>query len=522
MFRYMIANYALLTAFLFFFNYLFRRYLVDRTPSLGIKLLIGGLHGICALLLLVFTVRVNEVTFLDFRHIIVICAAYYGGLPASLVTALFVVFGRITFFGPFTPSHTSILPLISIVLAGVGSGLIMQSIQVYKRKWLLAVAWSMTLILVVTYTRGFRPESFYYIALVGSGGLFASVLIRSFLTNNQLIRQVEHSERQYRSLHSLQEAIFQSAVGTSMVVTDCRGRITHANKGTEHMLGYSAEELIGRDAIQIYHDSMEVEAYAGELSRKLGINIPTEQLLTYSADAEHYEGREWTFIRKDGARMTVLLTVTPLLLDGEKAGVIGIAIDITERKKMEAQLKQLSLLDGLTGIGNRRFFDEMLQQAWTRAVRAQEPDGLSLLMFDVDGFKAYNDHYGHQAGDECLRSITAIAKAGLNHPEAIFARYGGEEFAVILPGADASRAASMAEALRQSIERAALPHLHSVTVPVVTVSVGVSTYEPALVSSSEELVAMADRALYEAKANGRNQVMSYDSAGEAIFEHRQV
>lgn len=288
------------------------------------------------------------------------------------------------------------------------------------------------------------------------------------------------------------------------------------------MLGYPAEELIGRDALQVYHDPSEVEGYASELSRKLGTIIPDEELLSYSADEEHSEGREWTLIRKDGASITTLLTMTPLLLEGEKAGVIGIATDITARKKMEEQLKQLSLLDGLTGIGNRRFFDEMLSQEWTSVAQGNGMAGLSLLLFDVDLFKAYNDYYGHQAGDECLRAITSLAKAGINHPGATFARYGGEEFAVILPGTDASRAASLAESLRLSIERADMPHLRSDRLQVVTVSVGVSTYLPSGVRSSDELVAMADQALYQAKARGRNQVMSYDSAWDDIFEHRQV
>lgn len=512
MFRYMIANFALLTAFLFLFNHLFRRYLMEDYRTLRFKLLIGIMHGCCALLLLLFSYQINETSFIDFRHIVVISSAYFGGLPASLVTALFFVLGRVTLVGTFTPSPTSMTPLLSITLAAIGSGIIMQVVKRYRYRWLLSVLLSMTLITIMSLMRGITKDTYSYLALVGLGGLFAASLIAFFSTTNQLTKQLEHSERKYRSLHALQEAIFQSAVGTAIIAIDWQGQITHANKGTEKMLGYRADELIGKESPLIFHDPNEVEAYGKELSEKIGKPIHGLNVFFYGAAEYVSEGREWSYIRKDGTRITVLLTLSPLLLDGKTVGVIGLAKDISERKKMEEQLKQLSLLDGLTKIANRRFFDEMLKQEWKNA--EQNEKGLSLIFFDIDHFKAYNDLYGHQAGDECLRKVTAIAKKTLNHPAAIIARYGGEEFTVILPDTSAKRAAQLAEDLRLAVENAAILHNRSCMKNVVTVSIGVSTCNPDANSVPEELIAKADEALYYAKSHGRNRIANYKEISE--------
>ncbi|WP_331709492.1 MULTISPECIES: diguanylate cyclase [Paenibacillus] len=506
MFRYMIANFALLTAFLFLFNHLFRGYLMKDHRTLRFKLLIGIMHGCCALFLLLFSYQVNGTSFIDFRHIVVISSAYFGGLPASLVTVVFFVFGRVTLMETFTPLLTSIMPLFSITLAAIGSGMIMRIVKSYSLRWLLSVLLSMTLITVVSLLRGITNDTYSYLAFVGLGGLFTASLIAFFSTTNQLTIQLEHSERKYRSLHALQEAIFQSAVGTAIVAFDYQGEITHANKGAEKMLGYRSDELIGKASPLIFHDANEVETYGQELSEKIGKPVHGINVFFYGASEHVSEAREWSYIRKDGARLTVLMTLSPLLLDGKMVGVIGSATDISERKKMEDQLKQLSLLDGLTKIANRRFFDEMLKHEWEHAMQHQT--GLSLLFFDIDHFKAYNDLYGHQAGDDCLRKVTSIAKKALNHPAATFARYGGEEFTVILPAMSTGQAVQMAENLRLSIENAAIPH-NGCMKNVITVSIGVSICYPDANSAPEELIAKADEALYYSKWHGRNRITNY-------------
>src|SRR5204862_7623723 len=162
-------------------------------------------------------------------------------------------------------------------------------------------------------------------------------------------------------------------------------------------------------------------------------------------------------------------------------------------EQANALLQRLSMLDGLTGIANRRRFNEALDVEWRRGVRSRAP--LSLLMIDIDNFKPYNDAHGHQAGDDCLCRVAATLAEALNRAGDLVARYGGEEFAVLLPETDADHSRAVAEMLR---ERVAAP------VPV-TISVGVSTTIPDLGGASFVLIAAADAALCDAKRSGRNR-----------------
>ena len=168
------------------------------------------------------------------------------------------------------------------------------------------------------------------------------------------------------------------------------------------------------------------------------------------------------------------------------------------------QRATLALVDGLTGIANRRQLDAELEREWRRAIRSGAP--LSLVLLDIDGFKAFNDLYGHPAGDDCLRQVAA-ALAGVPRRAAdLVARYGGEEFAMVLPDLDAAGAESIAESARAAIEALSIPHASSPAAPVVTLSAGAATRSPSRGGSAMALVAGADRALYLAKRQGRNRV----------------
>ncbi len=167
------------------------------------------------------------------------------------------------------------------------------------------------------------------------------------------------------------------------------------------------------------------------------------------------------------------------------------------------ELQRLSNLDGLTGIANRRLFEEFLGQEWQRAVRQREP--LTLIMIDVDHFKFYNDTYGHQAGDDCLRRLADVLKANVKRTTDFVARYGGEEFIVVLPDTGADGAAEVAERLRAAVAALAIPHSASPVSDVVTVSLGTATVLPGPGGSPADIVAMADQAMYRAKQQGRNR-----------------
>ncbi|MGE5470856.1 MAG: diguanylate cyclase [Bacteroidota bacterium] len=180
-------------------------------------------------------------------------------------------------------------------------------------------------------------------------------------------------------------------------------------------------------------------------------------------------------------------------------------------RKLDAanqELKRLSASDGLTGIPNRRLFDEYISREWRRARRGAS--SIALLMCDVDHFKAYNDSYGHQAGDDCLRRVAAALQTVMERASDIVARYGGEEFAVVLPETDGNGALFMAEKIRQAINDLQIAHSASPHGQI-TLSIGLAAMVPGADTAHDELVHAADRALYRAKHAGRDRVCHTDA-----------
>jgi len=204
--------------------------------------------------------------------------------------------------------------------------------------------------------------------------------------------------------------------------------------------------------------------------------------------------------------------------NGQPTKMVFIVRDITERKLAEQKIKELvqqleiekniaqhnSITDSLTGLANRRYFDEALRTEFSRSKRSGST--LSLIMLDVDYFKKFNDSYGHLAGDDCLRQIGTTLKAIVARAPDIVARYGGEEFVVILPETVAPGAEALAERIREAIEALAIPHSASDTSDFVTVSLGVVTVYTTSLESPEQVVALADEAMYCAKNGGRNRI----------------
>lgn len=183
------------------------------------------------------------------------------------------------------------------------------------------------------------------------------------------------------------------------------------------------------------------------------------------------------------------------------------------RRQLRALAERLQLqvgLDTLTGLANRGRFDEVLRAEWQRTQRHGGP--LALVLLDIDDFKAYNDHYGHPAGDEALRRVASTLLGGLKRPTDLVARYGGEEFAVVLPDVDARGAAMLAERLRARVRALAIPHAASRTGPVLTISCGVAATRPDTDNGAlARLVADADSALYQAKRAGRDRCITRET-----------
>jgi diguanylate cyclase (GGDEF)-like protein len=174
-------------------------------------------------------------------------------------------------------------------------------------------------------------------------------------------------------------------------------------------------------------------------------------------------------------------------------------------KRQSDALRELTLTDGLTGVANRRAFDEKLQAEWRRCARAQVPMGL--IMVDIDHFKMYNDKYGHQAGDACLQVVGEAMKRAALRPQDMVARYGGEEFAILLPQEDSSGAEAVARRVLDEIAALAIAHACSSSGTHVTVSMGVASMTPTEKVEASELIKAADALLYQAKAQGRNRYL---------------
>lgn len=175
-----------------------------------------------------------------------------------------------------------------------------------------------------------------------------------------------------------------------------------------------------------------------------------------------------------------------------------------ELEAANRQLQALSATDGLTGLANRRKFDQEWEQEWFRAVRQSLP--LAVAMIDVDQFKAYNDHYGHQSGDVCLKLVAQTLSHSVQRSGELAARYGGEEFVVVLPGLNVAEAAAVMERVRDAVQALGLPHSRAAVAGVVTISAGVAACVPQPGDDPARLVQAADAAMYHAKTSGRNRV----------------
>ena len=239
-----------------------------------------------------------------------------------------------------------------------------------------------------------------------------------------------------------------------------------------------------------YAVGQEEQWLAARLAKRGKLNGPVLKNNGLGQWFQHHETRT-----ASGELVLVRLDLTELV---EK----GLALE-----RANVQLAHLSTTDGLTGIANRRQFDQTLLTEWQRSVRSQQP--LSLLMVDIDHFKRYNDHYGHLAGDDCLRRVARILESCVMRSGELVARYGGEEFALLLPGADANEANEanlVAMRCNDELQKARISHADSPDSSWLGISIGVASATATQDSLPEILVDRADVALYRAKDNGRGGI----------------
>jgi diguanylate cyclase (GGDEF)-like protein len=294
-----------------------------------------------------------------------------------------------------------------------------------------------------------------------------------------------------------------SALSLGVIVVDANYRITLWNAWLETHTGRSATDTRGQDFFTVFPD-LRNHRVGVALKQALSHNLPA--LLSQSLHRSPFP--LFADPAQPGQRLSQAVTIVPLG-EHERYALIQI-VDVSMAVRRESLLREQahvllsqSLSDGLTGVGNRRYFDVCIDKEWRASKRNSKQ--LSLLLIDVDHFKRYNDRYGHQQGDLCLQQVAAAMRNALPRSTDLLFRYGGEEFCALLPEMRSADAVEVAEKLRASVQSLALPHANA-PAGIVSVSIGVASHNRRNHTDYGHLIQAADDALYEAKHAGRNIV----------------
>ena len=327
-------------------------------------------------------------------------------------------------------------------------------------------------------------------------------VVRDVTERKEVEKALMESEEQYRSI--------LNASPDNITITDLAGKILMASPAAKKMFGYAVDfEGFSHMHLLDFIVPEDQERAKKNLERmyESRLNKPNEyRAVGKDLNIFHVEVNS-EFVRNQ---------------NGQPIRMVFIIRDITERKRVEKQIQELlqeleieksnavkeSITDSLTGIFNRRYFDLALDTEFYRLKRSGRK--LSLIMFDIDHFKKFNDTYGHLAGDDCLKSIGALMESIIHRATDVVSRYGGEEFVVILPETDLRGAVILAESIQKSVLDLKIPHETSETENYVTVSLGVVSMYPNQLVSPKQLISLADEALYRAKDQGRNRYVAID------------
>ena len=347
-----------------------------------------------------------------------------------------------------------------------------------------------------------KDGTFYWVAstilpFVGEDGLPSRYV--SVRTDITAVKEAQHVlERSRDELEQLvqirsgelaeREEVLRSitnAAQDAVMMIDSAGRVTYWNPAAEHMFGFAEAEVVGKDLHDLIVPERYLERAHAGFSRFAASGEGPAVGRTTTLRAKHRSGDEFP----------VDVSLSAIKLRGQW-NAVGIVRNATERVQTEERLKQLATTDALTGICNRRHFDEVLASEINRAARFSSP--LSLILFDIDHFKRVNDTFGHQAGDRVLTQLAVTVGNSIRTVD-LFARWGGEEFVVMLPGSDLDAGRLLAEKLRMALEKQPFSDVGQVTC-----SFGVAEYAPG--DNADALIKKVDRCLYHAKASGRNRV----------------
>jgi diguanylate cyclase (GGDEF)-like protein/PAS domain S-box-containing protein len=302
-------------------------------------------------------------------------------------------------------------------------------------------------------------------------------------------------------------------------VLDRDGKVMIWNKACADLTGVQSSEVLGtRDHWRAFYGEERPCLCDLVFADRLG------EVSSYYADrwateirANGIYAENWCVMPRLGIERYLAINAGALHdASGQLVAVVETLRDMTSEKQAQFDLERIVNCDGLTGIMNRRGFDEALMSEWKRASR--DGSELSLMMIDVDHFKSFNDKFGHQAGDACLRKISQSLSAAMRRPTDLLARYGGEEISAILPCTKLRGAVLVAERMLKFVSAIDTATIIRGVPAAVTVSIGVASMFPSRHQSCNELVDRADRALYQAKRDGRNRVTAYNPPPDAPLQ----
>lgn len=329
------------------------------------------------------------------------------------------------------------------------------------------------------------------------------IYIRDITEKKRTEEALKESERMYRMIADRSSDMIARI--------DMYGKFQYVSPASRTMFGFSPEELAGRPIQSFIHpeDLDEIRACLEKL------RSDSDTLLPY-----------FRAQRSDGSYVWLETTAKKMISpSGRRREILTVTRDITVRKKAEEELletnaflQKISSIDALTGVANRRLFDDRYEKEWRNAARYRTP--LTVIIIDIDDFKKYNDTYGHTEGDRCLQLAAEALRASIKRPGDFIARFGGEEFVVLLPMTDLDGARFVAEKLRMAVENLQIPHGKSSNASIVTASAGAAVFSPSHSLSPRELLIRADQALYQAKATGRNRTQVYCEAEAPLPRHQ--
>lgn len=493
-----VSNAALLIASFSMMAVLFKDKPLHTFSPLSSKLYWGLCFGVLGNVLMSFSIQINSSTIADLRHLAIVIAATFGGYLPAFLAAVLIAAGRILLFGI---NESSLLGAIGAILTGILCGGIskINFSRTFKAFLMNIVGlFIVSLILIIRIDNLQTLKNVltmhYLISLIG--GLFAYhffvFIVKSYEVQSQLkinVIKLKETEERFRLIaeYSSDMITMHNESAEYIYISPAVKEIIHFEY--PELLGKKMEVFIHPDDVDLTKEMFEKALHEGvaESTYRYRTRIGEYVWIESTLKSVHFE--------EDGSKKVII-----------------VSRNITDRKLTEQKLKeanqllnQLSYMDGLTGVANRRYFDETLEKEWFKSLSTKLP--ITLIMFDIDYFKKYNDTYGHLPGDFCLQSIAqAIKNQVTGNTEYTFCRYGGEEFAMILPSTRIETGMKTAKQIQGTIQLLKIPHISSDITDIVTLSIGVAAMVATDFEKPQALIQSADSALYLSKTKGRNTI----------------